>query len=875
VLLAQPYGFLSWSVEDGLPQSQVTSLAEDNFGYLWVGTQGGGVARFDGKEFRIYTTADGLLSNFVEHLSFDDLTGALYAETQSGMAQLRKGAERWEESDGAPIGNPTQSWWPRLTAGLPQASAGLQIRTDRYLVGTTSNGLYLLDGDGAVLAHYTELNSDLPRDNIRALMTDRQGRYWIATSGGGIARMIPTGLRHFDQGDGLLGDRVYALHQAGDRLWIGASQRGMQYRDSSGFHRPIVEDPTRGVKITSITQDWRGRTYFGTDGRGITVLDSQRVDRLTTRSGLPGDWILKLFPGNVADETYAVTYANGIARIENRDSNFVISAYGGSKRLLMHRLTAAIDGRYGSFLLGTKTGEVLEYGGPGGSDSTDLIRTYGPSNGLPEGPVKALALRRGTQLWVGITGHGLYFTDLRADIPIFAPLPTRLQRDLSTNIFQLTAPEDRPEIWVGTERGVTRLFLNRDGQPDWLRHYGRPEGFLGGETTGASVVDKGGNIWFGTMNGLVRYEDDDPNRFLDPPATHLEAVNLFYTPVDSAEYVVEDGLPHFRARDNHFNFRFRAVDLTYPDRIRYRYRLRGEDTDWSPLTEENAVRYAGLSPSRYTFAAQATTDGGRTWGEVTEYTFVIAAPLVKKPWFLGVVALLGATLLVGGFYGFYRRLQRQEATKRRALEARNQLLELEQKALQLQMNPHFIFNALNGIRGLVDGEHDLEARQQISRFAGLMRGILNNSRRDAIPLSDELKTLEDYLKMEQFCQPFSFTYTLHPPPGQDAEEISLPPMLLQPFVENAILHGLSGRADGGHVDVHFSVRGRRMQCTVTDNGIGRKAAAERRPQHAAGHKSHALDVTKARLQALKGKLRISDGPTGGTVVEVTVPVETW
>ncbi|MEL7162740.1 MAG: ATP-binding protein, partial [Bacteroidota bacterium] len=176
---------------------------------------------------------------------------------------------------------------------------------------------------------------------------------------------------------------------------------------------------------------------------------------------------------------------------------------------------------------------------------------------------------------------------------------------------------------------------------------------------------------------------------------------------------------------------------------------------------------------------------------------------------------------------------------------------------------------------LVDGNHDAEARDQISRFAGLMRGILNNSRRESIPLADELKTLGDYLRMEQFCQPFSFTFTLHPPPGQDAEEISLPPMLLQPFVENAVLHGLSGKEGGGHIDVTFSVRGRRMQCEVIDNGIGRKAAAQRRKARAPGHKSVALDVTRARLAAIGGKLRIDDRPEGGTIVILTVPVETW
>ena len=197
------------------------------------------------------------------------------------------------------------------------------------------------------------------------------------------------------------------------------------------------------------------------------------------------------------------------------------------------------------------------------------------------------------------------------------------------------------------------------------------------------------------------------------------------------------------------------------------------------------------------------------------------------------------------------------------------------------MNPHFIFNALNGIRGLVDGKNDAEARLQIGRFAKLMRGILNNSRRETIPLSEEISTLTEYLEMERFCQPFDFTYAISPPENVDPEEVSMPSMLLQPFLENAVLHGLSalqGRA--GHISVSFIMRGRGMQCTVSDNGIGRSAAAARKATRPTSHQSVALDVTQARLKTMKGRMKVSDvfaagGEVAGTRVELFFPVETW
>lgn len=873
---AQPFGFLSWNTADGLPQSQVYALAEDSQGFIWAGTQGGGVARFDGEEFEVFTVANGLPDNFIEEIYLDG--SRIVVNTKQGAAFFDPNQKRFFD---LAKWVPEQKPVPQLRPEIPTPVAELRLPDGRYLVASRTRGLYLTSAGGVILEHYTENNSDLPHNSVRALLQDRQERFWLGTSGGGLVRMIPTGIRHYDQSDGLRDTRVYALHRDGDRLWVGGRKRGMQYLDSTGFHQPPVEDPTARTKITSITQDAASSfTFFSTDGRGLAVLDdSLRVQRLTRRSGLPADWVLKLLPGEDKGitEIWAATYTEGLAHIVYRDSSFRITNYNLPKDDQPLRLASVIRDGNQTFFLGTTTGEIHQWRW---QPNQRVMRTtvLGKDNGLPEAPVKALALRRGTQLWAAVTGHGLFYTDLRMDQPRFFPLPARLKEE-NRNIFQLTAPADRPELWIGTQSGLDRLFLNQDGQPDHIRHYGPAEGFLGGETTGASLIDEDGALWFGTMNGLARYEESDVEGYLAPPPTFIEGVDLFYQPLDAA-LVEWNGLadpgPQFKAEDNHFNFRFRAVDLTYPERIRYRYRLGGyTQGEWSPLTKERSIRFADLAPGYHQFEVVATTDGGKTYGDPAFFEVSIKSPLYRQPWFLGLVALLGSSLLIGGFYTFYRRIQRKEAARRRKLEARNQVLELEQKALRLQMNPHFIFNALNGIRGLVDGQHDAEARQQISRFAALMRGILNNSRQDSIPLADEIKVLDDYLKMEQFCQPFSFSYALHVPEDIDAEEISLPPMLLQPFVENAILHGLSGKEAGGHIDVTFVLRGRRLQCLVEDNGIGRRAAAARRKSRAPGHKSVALDVTQARLQAMKGRLKISDREGGGTTVEVLVPAELW
>ena len=920
-LPAQPHGFLTWSVEDGLPQSQVTALAEDERGYLWVGTNGGGVARFDGADFKTFGVADGLADNFVRGLSLGP-GGALYVLTRRGLAVMhpdsagfdvqfvedgdgrlfganagavRWGQMRWNPDMDGPVFSTIdavhsleriQDGW-RVTVGdnlFQQDGPDLPLRNGNVLVGTRTQGVFLNNQRGEPIAHYTEQAGDLPHDHILSLLQDRQGRAWIGTSGGGLVRMIPTGLRYFDSSDGLAGNRVYALHAgAGGRLWVGASQKGIQYRDETGFRSPPIEDPTRGAKITSITQDGGGRTYFATDGRGVIMLDSNRVRRLNRRAGLASEYNLKLIPTGDSS-ILVVSYSQGINQatyFPARDSFSITTLEDAAARDGGYQpttpaagslsLASAIMGPENTLLLGTTTGQIHQRAVVGLFNT----RVFTEESGLPPGRISAMALRLETQLWVAVQGYGLYYTDLRVASPRFFPLPSSF-RGVSTNIFQLAVDPARPALWLGTERGLTRLYLNADGQPDYFRNYGRAEGFLGGETTrGAVTTDSLGRLWFGTLNGLVRYEEDRSDLYLAPPPTSLERVNLYYEAVAPDDYEAKAGVPHFSAGNNHFQFRFIAVDLTYPDRLRYRFRLKGEEADWSPLTDERAVRYAGLGAGRYTFMVEATTDGGKTFGEAAEYTFEIAAPLFRSGWFLGLVTLTLASLIIGVSYYLYQRVQRKEAVLRAELETQNRLLGLEQKARQLQMNPHFIFNALNGIRGLVDGKHDAEARAQISKFATLMRGILNNSRQDMITLAEEVKVLREYIEMEQFCQRFPIDYAINIPDSIDAEEVSLPPMLLQPFVENAILHGLAGADNGGTISISFSLRGRGMQCLVEDDGVGRKAAAAKRVNQAANHKSVAVEVTGERLRSSGGRLTIKDREGGGTVVEVVVPVEVW
>ena len=194
------------------------------------------------------------------------------------------------------------------------------------------------------------------------------------------------------------------------------------------------------------------------------------------------------------------------------------------------------------------------------------------------------------------------------------------------------------------------------------------------------------------------------------------------------------------------------------------------------------------------------------------------------------------------------------------------------------MNPHFIFNAFNSIQSLIATRDYDVARQEINRFAKLMRSILNNSRKTSITLQEEMDTLEQYLLVEQFCQQNPFTFTVQCAEHVDAENLDIPPMLLQPFVENAVVHGVSHLSYPGRIDVFFEIQDEMLLCRITDNGPGREKAALLREAKKPGHQSAALAVTQERLATIGGSIQLrdrldGDGEVCGTEVIIEVSSE--
>jgi len=326
---------------------------------------------------------------------------------------------------------------------------------------------------------------------------------------------------------------------------------------------------------------------------------------------------------------------------------------------------------------------------------------------------------------------------------------------------------------------------------------------------------------------------------------------------------------YFQSDERKFVFDLLAPTLKNRENVRYHYKLEGTNDAWSVSDySDHIITYNALAPGEYRFLVKAENNG--VFSPTKSYSFFISAPFYQRWWFFAILVLL-IVLTMGAFYRRSLQIQQRKANQINELNASRLI------AIQSQMNPHFIFNSLNAIQDLVlKGDID-NSYTFITKFSNLVRRTLTYSDKDLVEIQQEIKLIELYMSLEKlrFKEDLVYTITLN-----DIEDILIPPMLIQPFIENALLHGLLHREGIKKLDIVFEMTDV-LTCTITDNGIGRVKSQEIKARQRANHESFAINAIKKRFDILevhyKGTLGFvyndlyQDGQATGTQVVLTIP----
>jgi len=265
-----------------------------------------------------------------------------------------------------------------------------------------------------------------------------------------------------------------------------------------------------------------------------------------------------------------------------------------------------------------------------------------------------------------------------------------------------------------------------------------------------------------------------------------------------------------------FHFQVGAVPST--SHLKYRYLLEGHDLDWH-ITRERSVNYPRLQPGEYKFKVAAFYEGNPNHPLETSRSVYLPFKMYETRSFWGLA--FGLLLLL-----LWLILRQYMRSRNRRIDSDMNRLQAEIRALRSQMQPHFIFNALCSIQHLILINDNDAAHKHLVGLAQLMRTILEATRQESIPITQEVKILEMYLELEKLRFGDNLNFVVALQDGVNWAQHGIPPMLLQPLVENSIWHGLQLQKHNPTLKLRFYLQDDRIVCEVEDNGIGREAAAK-------------------------------------------------
>ena len=388
-----------------------------------------------------------------------------------------------------------------------------------------------------------------------------------------------------------------------------------------------------------------------------------------------------------------------------------------------------------------------------------------------------------------------------------------------------------------------------------------------------------GEMVFGGRNDITIADPAELERNREIPVPYIAEMQVLNQPFQARL----DGSPvRLRHKQNFFSIGFSAQAYTMGKAARFRYRLSGFD-DWTEASGRRFANYTNVPGGDYVFQLQVANNEG-VWNEK-----ILEMPIhVGTAWWLTWWFRIGVLLAIGALSFWFYRFRISQVRKKEQMKSRyeKKLANVEMTALLAQMNPHFLFNSLNSIDSYIIRNESKKASEYLNNFARLMRLILQNSRSNYISLKDELETLELYLQMEGLRFKDKFEYEIHVDEDIDTTSTMIPPMLIQPYVENAIWHGLMHKNNGaiGKVEILINKKENRLLCVVQDNGIGRQKAQEIKAQKSTNRKrSMGMQITQDRIEMINKlydtntSMKITDlqdneGNAEGTRVELVIPV---
>ncbi len=725
---------------------------------------------------------------------------------------------------------------------------------------TTDSGVLFLDKDNH--EKLIDESKGLPVGVISSVFEDDIGNMWFGSSSKGLLRFPGEKFVYYNQSNGLSSDAVMSVNQ--DKygaLWFGTFDKGLvsltQKKEFKYINLP-------NDRVWASVMNVNGFNWFATDEGLIQVSLNGSIKAFNDQNIMPGVDVTALY--KVGANLMYIGGSEGV------------SVYRNGKFYLLNGSRKADIGRVRSLLLynkqlfcGTSKGLYIY-------NNRKFIKVLK----IKKAVYSILKDGRGN-LWIG-TNEGLFiYKNGTVKQLVFSSSQT-------SNIINFLNYK-KGKIFVGTNNGLYVLSNFHNKKLYSISHFGVDDGIVDIETNiNSSFFDKNNSFWFGTSTGLVKFDGWEEDFHPVTPKINLKLILLNYETFDYLKYSeklnknglpIRMSLPYFK---NNITFEIDGISLSNYAELDYQFWLEGYDEKWSPKNKNKLISFTGLRAGEYVFHARTINENKIASNEIY-ISFEVKQPFYKSWWFILLLILI---LLFISYQLFKFKLKREtEKSQNEMIEYKSKLMSLEQKSLNASMNRHFIFNSLNSIQYFINSQDRLSANRYLTNFAKLIRKNLDSTNEEGnmITLKQELEGLELYLSLESMRFKDRFHYKIDCV-EVDTESVILPAMLLQPFIENSIIHGILPIEDKkGFISILVTKDENILTIQIDDNGIGIKNSLKLKENSIGDHRSQGMEITAKRIDLIKkisnkgfdiiGPIQINetDISINGTRVLLKIPFE--
>lgn len=726
------------------------------------------------------------------------------------------------------------------------------------IIGTQRNGLHKLDMQTYAV---TDLNHNnvsglrLLKHQVLDLYRDNCGVVWVATTGGiGTLTLDDKSVniyKYYLKGTKL--QPVWCIEEMSDPIYFVGTDVGVWVFDKNdgsftdlcdyyGFDSSLVPP----FRVNALFFDRSRYLWAGTYGEGLHCFDIEKKKYFNVTKDFDADELVDATVYEVilgVDNTFWIASDKGLFRV-NID-NVTYKSYVHDPldvNSLPSNMITDILWDNGTLYISTDNGFSVY------SPDTDEFTNYRLEESLDDD------MRINTLFKINKRPDGSFYIGSYTDgVVIFDPVNKRLS--IRDDKLKFKAPmlfsiifDKNDNVWVNTNKGI----IWYDKKYGIITNMSNNTGFKGSEfVINAMTQGSKGDIFCGGIEGFNVFK---PEKVKVDTTLPKVIITDFITKNEFKGYRIHSGdtivLPY---TGNSFNLSFAAININNVNTVKYKYKLEGYDDEWTVCdVKKRYAEYRQLSAGTYKFMLMAANEAGQWNPEVFEFTLRIFPEWYDTVWFRVIIALVVVALLLVVI--FYRREKiRQKMMHQQELAEREKMIKkLSFKSLQLQMNPHSMFNILNSIQSYMLANDTKSAIVYLSGFAKLMRRLLYASQEQLITLFEELGTVRLYLELESMRMRNRFTFSINIDDDVNTKDVDVMPLLFQPFVENAIIHGLARKEGEGllKIEIH-RVDKNKLLCVIEDNGIGRKKAEELSNASGKKHRSYGMEITKRRLEYMK------------------------